>query len=327
MTRKYHCHNNVHLQLGGDNANSIEAFLASLPDDIQTIQIEHEDIPVFPSLARFSLMTNFRLIGCNTETLPADLGQNTNLCFVDVSNNRLANMPDLRTLTNLIFLNVGYNFLTNLSWMPTQSIVYLDVGRNQIRDMTPLSALTDVRYLNLQHNRIETMPVVNSNHIQTIDLTGNPLCPKLRHVAAENWLIPFHHHHPGNYIVGWDLILTQTPIHHMIRDTNLKFLTHSGDLTTTFYNSIRSSIYYGQLIILQENQTEFHAFYMKLLNRLYSFRRTFYLGKCRRRLRHWLFTRVLEPLMERKYHPDKLAHYIDHHPEILDPMEIAEAAF
>ncbi len=326
MSQTFRCYatrSSTILKFSGVADATIEEYMASLPDDVTQLQIQNENIPVFPSLARFPFLQSFLLISCQTETLPSDLGQNTELQTLNVSRNRLTTMPDLRSLFQLTQVSMHNNAIRDVSFLPN-NLCHLDAAYNLIDDLQPLANFVNLRHVNVHHNRIVRAPPFT---IRFMNLSENPL-----HVFSGlgghvfsglgghvfSGLV-------GSSSKGFDLWITNTPIHAIMKEINWRILGQPNQQTNHFsarlLSSIMagarllSSIMAGRLILYQRwNEKEYasslFACWMEFLDRLYRFRWMFHVGKCRRRLRQFAFG-VIQRFAERKYHPSELQKLMD----------------
>jgi len=297
-TRCYATRSSTILQFSRVADATIEEYIASLPDDVTQLQIQYENIPVFPSLARFPFLQSFLLISCQTETLPSDLGQNTELQTLNVSRNRLTTMPDLRTLFRLTKVSMHNNAIRDVSFLPN-NLCHLDAAYNLIDDLQPLANFVNLRHVNVHHNRIVRAPPFT---IRFMNLSENPL-----HVFSG-----LGGHVFSGSSKGFDLWITNTPIHAIMKEINWRIL---GQPDQNFSARLHSSIIMGRLILYQRwNEKEYasslFACWMEFVDRLYRFRWMFHVGKCRRRLRQFAFG-VIQRFAERKYHPSELQKLMD----------------
>jgi len=297
-TRCYATRSSTILQFSRVADATIEEYIASLPDDVTQLQIQYENIPVFPSLARFPFLQSFLLISCQTETLPSDLGQNTELQTLNVSRNRLTTMPDLRTLFRLTKVSMHNNAIRDVSFLPN-NLCHLDAAYNLIDDLQPLANFVNLRHVNVHHNRIVRAPPFT---IRFMNLSENPL-----HVFSG-----LGGHVFSGSSKGFDLWITNTPIHAIMKEINWRIL---GQPDQNFSARLHSSIMAGRLILYQRwNEKEYasslFACWMEFVDRLYRFRWMFHVGKCRRRLRQFAFG-VIQRFAERKYHPSELQKLMD----------------
>ncbi len=303
-----------------DQSISIEEYIGRLPFDIVKLSITNETIPVFPMalLRRFTSLSELELLYCEIEDLPNDLSDLTCLLSIDVSYNRLKRIPDLSRLRRLKNFVCNFNFLETIpNFQPYIGCVRLE--NNCIDDISPLNNKYSRLYsISLKNNCIRYLPYLPDFEIMTLTLSGNPVecCSPLYASFVFPVFTPLSHYY---------LVLTDTKIHRLFRETNWQYAFRNKEILLERVPSYMMET--DRLIICHPHGKAFFGCWLELNDQLRRFRKMFYLGKCRRRLRQWLFTRVLAPFAARKYHPDRLIRYMANHPDVEDPEEISERAW
>lgn len=114
------------------------------------------------------------------QELPEELGKLSNLKWLNVSYNKLNNLPSIESLKKLTHFNAAWNDLSELpeSFIHLTSLEVLDFAANELKTL-PLS-LTEcitLRSLNISRNHIKTLSLSlgNLHSLERIDLWGNQL--------------------------------------------------------------------------------------------------------------------------------------------------------
>ena len=104
---------------------NIEAYINSLSEDIEIIDVSQKGLTYIPSLKRFHKL---KKLDCSNNKLTSLPELNNNLQVLDCSNNKLTSLPELNN--ELIYLNCSYNQLTNLPEL-NNKLIYLNCSNNQ----------------------------------------------------------------------------------------------------------------------------------------------------------------------------------------------------
>jgi hypothetical protein len=246
--------------------------------------------------------------------MPDDLSDCESLIELDLSRNKLTTIPDLRRLTQLQDISVTANQLSSMPLMPV-SIRKIYAGYNQIKDLSSLTHLPNIEVIYISNNEIEVIPPLSSRCIRILKAQNNPQLSKMGNVYCDD----------ENDV--WEKFdLTNTPIHKLAKQLNIDKVF---DPTVPRFHQIEFRIEWGinQYLMIGPGTNLFVKATLQMLEKQHRLNYTFYLEKCRRRLRRWLYTRVLEPLMERKYHPQKLINYVHANPLVQDVDQISSDAF
>ena len=117
----------------------------------------------------------------NITSLPAEIGQLTNLIALNLNGNQLGTIPaEIGQLTNLIELKLSN---VQLSSLPVEigkltKLSFLDLGSNKFSSLpTEIGQLFNLQKLNLCHNQLSTLPpeVGQLFNLQELDLRHNQL--------------------------------------------------------------------------------------------------------------------------------------------------------
>ena len=118
-----------------------------------------------------------RLEGQGLEKLDARARELVNLELLDLSRNRLSELPDLRCLTGLVRLDLtGNRFKALPDWLASMSrLRQLRAGENLLTEVIRLPPHLEELYLG--YNRIRRVPdsIALMTKLRVLDLSGNPL--------------------------------------------------------------------------------------------------------------------------------------------------------
>jgi internalin A len=112
-------------------------------------------------------------------SLPAEIGQLTNLTMLDLSNNQLTSLPaEIGQLTNLTMLDLSNNQLTSLPAEIGQltNLTMLDLSNNQLTSLpAEIGQLTNLTMLDLRHNQLTSLPaeIRKFAKLEMLDLRKN----------------------------------------------------------------------------------------------------------------------------------------------------------
>jgi hypothetical protein len=125
-----------------------------------------------------------------------------NLTRLSLSGNRIRNISRLKEYASgLVWLNLAGNFIKDFWKGSMQTLEYLDLSNNRLNLLNDLSANPKLKHIDFSNNQVADLyPVFdhsNSNKIQYLDLTGNPLslesitdlAPSL-HISIDTLLLP-----------------------------------------------------------------------------------------------------------------------------------------
>jgi len=218
-------------------------------------------------------------------SLPVDLSKFCQLTRLDLSLNKLTNLPNIVCLSSLECLNVHRNELTVLPELPEQlqslvcgfnqlvklpelpsALKYLYASNNQLKVLPKLPET--LLFMNCEFNQLTQLPVFNEGMVD-FDCSDNKLTR-----------------------------ITQTPLSLRVLkcgNNQLISIKVSPDVEVfDFRNNPVCRVF--------RHHTRRHLDKRYKLQVIDGFNRTYYSGK----LREFLFTRVVEPFVRRKYHPDRL---------------------
>lgn len=316
-----------------DNLHALQDVLTSLQpysDNVKSFAfINMPYLVQLPSLAAFPYMQNLRVVCCdNFACFPDDFAANQYLTELTVNYSELAECPDFSCFRHLKRLNLSNNIrLTKLPALP-MLIYSVTASKCSLTDISSVSICNVLELLDVGNNQLTRMPSICSTYIKRVDIQSNPLSP--RH-AFPVWFGLYSDRFTGSArFAELILIMTDTPILSFIQKLRGQRLFanddkhNTNDASLSFFaqlahNFINNRLFFYSVPVV----CMFMEKWNQMIALLDNIRWTFYLVKCRRRLRHWLFTRVLLPLMEKKYRPEKLQEYVDTHPDIHDTDMIA----
>ncbi|MEH2289819.1 leucine-rich repeat domain-containing protein [Nostoc sp.] len=126
-------------------------------------------------------LTKLNLSGKGLITLPAEIGQLSNLQTLDLSSNQLSSLPaEIGQLSNLQSLYLYNNQLSNLPAEIGQltNLQTLYLSGNQLSSLPPeIGQLTNLQTLNLSGNQLSSLSaeIGQLTNLQTLNLNGNQL--------------------------------------------------------------------------------------------------------------------------------------------------------
>ncbi len=302
-------------------------YLASQPNTITRLCINDNKHPMnrmcfsYISFARFNELRMIDVANCRLTHLPADLAQCRHLEILSCFDNYLSSLPDgIGDLPRLRTLMCGNNRLTCLpAFSPHSKIREISAYKNRLTDF-PVSCGNSfpwLRNLNLNSNRIVHMPCIFTPHMDTFSISCNPLQTIGNIINME----------------GGRFYFTNTTLYRLLSRVSMQYVFHRlltsllqkdlvvqniidplpCDLAIDRLSRIPEASFYN--IMFEDRLYVLHIVVHFVKYVIHRFRFVFYLGKCRRRLREWLFQKVLAPLTERVYHPHKLQRLMDRVPE------------
>lgn len=275
-------------------------------DTLVGLEVYDDDIPVMPSLARFTSLQKVILIRCRLEHIPpSTFSENKRLTELVVEDNpRLTHLPDLRSLRHLHKLTACCNALMAFPLLP-RTIRVVELHNNLLRKI-PRSIPFLFQYLNLDNNPIMEwntfdMALCQLHDVFTADLSEQtnqphgisfkkcPLISFMEHMSIRQLMDKYHVVFQGNMITDSIFLFSYGYQYKLISFYPFRALPAYWHIDTSVLHNISS-----------------------LLMRI---RRFMYLAKCRHRLRRWLYDKVIGPMNEKKYHPDKLHQVVALHEE------------
>lgn len=117
----------------------------------------------------------------NLSSIPAEIGQLTNLYHLDLAVNNLTSVPsEIGLLTNLTFLNLGSNNLSSLPdeiWQLDQLTILSFYNNNLTSIPAEIGQLINLHLLNLSVNSITSLPeeLWGLTRLQVLSLSSNSL--------------------------------------------------------------------------------------------------------------------------------------------------------
>lgn len=292
------------------SAKTIEEYLSQLPADAKDIYLIGEGLTYLPSLARFTELKRLDVSHNRLTSLPDDLGKCTKLTHLSCHDNKLTTFPaSIVHLVHLKHIFCEENRITHFPDPMPPNIVTLIACKNQLASFPVLRDFPLLTYLNLTCNRLRILPNVSMPQLKYLAVTCNPL---LR--IDGSWKPDYFD-------------CTNTTFMRRIDRINARFVHFQ------VVKKLRATKNRRMLLVYVPNIETMHTSFpggnpyrlqaMNLFNHqleelIWKFRFAYYLGKCRRRLRQWLFSRVLLRISQEKYHPRKLQRFIDSDLDLMD---------
>jgi hypothetical protein len=218
----------------------VDAYLNSLPDDVEEININNKELHVIPSLTKF---WNLKIFHCSNNSLTSLPPLPATLTYLCCDQNQLISLPQLpATLIGLYCYN---NLLTSLPQLPA-TLTYMNCSKNQLTSLPQLPAT--LTHLDCSKNQLTSLPQLPAT-LTHLDCSKNQLT-SLPQLPAT--LINLHCF--NNFI--WSIVENSS-----ISATRIQ------------------------------------------VNTLNKFRFTFYLLKCKKRLRDFLWQKIREPRIKARFNP------------------------
>ncbi|VDN19395.1 unnamed protein product [Gongylonema pulchrum] len=158
------------------------------------------------------------------------LNRLTNLTYLDISNNRLNDLPNLSKLPLLRTVNLHANQISSLSeihrTMP-QYLENIDIGENLITDLREaiplLDRLTNLTYLDISNNRLSDLPNLSKLPLlRTVNLHANQISSLSEiHRTMPQYL--------ENIDVGENLITDLREAHFLSHLRSIRSITFAGN--------------------------------------------------------------------------------------------------
>ncbi len=171
--------------LGGNRSMVSDAWLDELIAWADATGISEESLP--RDKQKILALTELWLGFNRLTTLPASLGNLTNLIYLDLRGNHLTTLPaSLGNLTNLTALCLDGNQLTALpaSLGNLTNLTLLGLGVNQLTTLpASLGNLTNLTWLSLGCNPLTTLPTFlgNLTNLESLSLSRDQHLPSALH--------------------------------------------------------------------------------------------------------------------------------------------------
>ena len=148
------------------SAFNIEAYLNSLPDYVEEIDVSYKGLTYLPDLSRFKKL---KKLYCHNNFLVSLPSLPKSLMLLSCWGNKLISLPPLPD--SLEELWSGYNRLSSLPLLPN-SLQQLNCRFNQLVSLPSLP--NSLYYLSCDNNQLVTLPLL-SNSIEILYCHDNPL--------------------------------------------------------------------------------------------------------------------------------------------------------
>lgn len=179
-------------------------YFELLPEYLKNVSLINKKIKFEPNLLRFNNLTTLTLTKCYIKKLPLlpnsiislyvkDVGleylpnlENTNLCYISASENKLTNLPKLPNTLISLFMN--NNNLTEILELPT-SLNNLELKNNKIRKIQ--SFPINISVIVISNNFLIELPTIPENTSQFI-CDNNPLVSMPEIKSNKIWFLHFN---------------------------------------------------------------------------------------------------------------------------------------
>lgn len=165
------------INCSGYDINTLESlhYFASLKKlDASNNALETK--PDITEISQISTLETVNLSGNRLGELP-DLSNNTNIRRLDVAGNMLADIPDISNLEQLRYLNIDNNELTSLQDISSNTRLHtLSLDSNKLSSLPEISNLASLKILNCRDNILTALPDVSSlDSLLTVNIQNNYL--------------------------------------------------------------------------------------------------------------------------------------------------------
>ncbi|BCL37533.1 COR domain-containing protein [Nostoc sp. MS1] len=164
------------------NEELLQIIKQAARDNATTLDLSGKGLTTLPAeIGQLTNLSSLDLSENKLTTLPAEIGQLTNLSRLDLRGNQLTTLPaEIGQLTNLSSLDLRGNQLTTLPAEIGQltNLSSLDLRGNQLTTLpAEIGQLTNLSTLDLRDNQLTTLPAVigQLTNLRGLDLSGNQL--------------------------------------------------------------------------------------------------------------------------------------------------------
>jgi Leucine-rich repeat (LRR) protein len=279
---------------------NIETYLHSLPEDIETIDIQFRDLTFIPSLERF---TKLKKLYCANNRLTSLPPLNESIVTLHCYNNQLTSLPPLNE--NVKELCCSENKLTSLPPL-NEKLEELYCANNQLTSLPYLNEKLKKLYCN--SNQLTSLPPLNEN-LKDLDCNENQLTSlpylneKLKKLkCAENQLTSLP---PLNEKLE-ELDCAENQL------TSLPYLNEKLKKLYSYGNPQLNEIIIisGMILRLTDeaftNGTSYLNICKKEIQTINNFRYLYYSLKFKKRFFDFLWLKIREPKIRKRYHPSNV---------------------
>lgn len=150
--------------------------------DITHLEIIGGQFTYFPEdISILKYLKSFSLISTQVQVLPKELFELPMLDCLNLKNNKISALPELKHFSTIRHLNLGRNHLSSSSlknfFIKIPYLNSLDLGHNKLRSIPEsLKYLKDLRRLNLEGNKITDFPeeLKELKELTHLSLINNP---------------------------------------------------------------------------------------------------------------------------------------------------------
>ncbi|MFS0516698.1 COR domain-containing protein [Nostoc sp. UIC 10607] len=164
------------------NEELLQIIEKAARDKATTLDISGKDLTTLPAeIGQLSNLSHLDLSYTQLTTLPAEIAQLSNLSHLDLSYNQLTTLPaEIGQLSNLKQLDLSYNQLTTLPAEIGQlsNLSHLDLTYNQLTTLpAEIAQLSNLNVLDFGSNQLTTLPaeIAQLSNLNLLDLTYNRL--------------------------------------------------------------------------------------------------------------------------------------------------------
>ncbi|VWU51306.1 leucine-rich repeat protein [Hepatocystis sp. ex Piliocolobus tephrosceles] len=98
----------------------------------------------------------------------------TNLIILDLSNNALVNLNNIKLPNSLKVLNIKNNNLTDINFLKNNlSIETLILDKNDIDDINIINFIPNLKIIRCSHNKLHNLPLLHNLHLTEINIHNN----------------------------------------------------------------------------------------------------------------------------------------------------------
>ncbi|MEH1900945.1 MAG: COR domain-containing protein [Nostoc sp.] len=164
------------------NEELLQIIEQAARDKVTELNLSGQGLTTLPAeIGQLTNLQSLNLYSNQLSSLPAEFGQLTNLQFLHLIRNQLSSLPaEIGQLTNLQFLDLSSNQLSSLpaEFGQLTNLQSLDLNSNQLSSLpAEFGQLTNLQFLDLRWNQLSSLPAEfgQLTNLQSLHLIRNQL--------------------------------------------------------------------------------------------------------------------------------------------------------